>query len=121
MIEQEEIHEYNLRCAEFMKNMKYKKAHEYRKPFENLKYLYKVDTSIYDKPWTEELQQKISNTKIGEIFLGYCIDIRELKFHSDWNWIMEVCISIGMECVTSNKEQLIQQIYDKLRSMETNS
>jgi len=44
-----------------------------------------------------------------------------LKFHSDWNWIMEVCISIGMEFVTTNKEQLIQQIYDKLRSMETNS
>lgn len=44
-----------------------------------------------------------------------------LKFHSDWNWIMEVCISLGMEFVTTNKEQLIQQIYDKLRSMETNS
>jgi hypothetical protein len=44
-----------------------------------------------------------------------------LKFHSDWNWIMEICISIGMEFVTTNKEQLIQQIYDKLRNMEINS
>lgn len=47
--------------------------------------------------------------------------LESMQFHSDWNWIMEICISISMEFVTTNKEQLIQQIYDKLRNMEINS
>lgn len=42
-------------------------------------------------------------------------------YHSDWNWIMEVCIKLGMEFVITNKEQLILNIYDKLRNMETNT
>ena len=33
-------------------------------------------------------------------------------FHSDWNWIMEVCIKLGMEFVTTNKKQLILIIYE---------
>jgi hypothetical protein len=49
------------------------------------------------------------------------ISVEDLNYHEDWNSLMEICISIGMEFVTTNKEQLIQQIYDKLRSMETNS
>lgn len=49
------------------------------------------------------------------------IPLEYLDYHEDWNSLMEVCIGLGMEFVTTNKEQLIQQIYDKLRSMETNS
>jgi hypothetical protein len=49
------------------------------------------------------------------------IPIENLDYHENWNSLMEVCIGLGMEFVTTNKEQLIQQICDKLRSMETNS
>ena len=79
---QEEILDYNKRCAEFL---------------------------------GEEMTTYFVETQMD------LIGSSELHFHSDWNWIMEVCISLGMEFVTTNKEQLIQQIDDKLRSMETNS
>lgn len=89
---QEEILEYNKRCAEFLG--------------------VDVDYSIeVYKDSKSPLRNHIDNKPKSE----------PLLFDDDWNWIMEVCISLGMEFVTTNKEQLIQQIYDKLRSMETSS
>ena len=85
---QQEIIEYNKRCAEFL-------GWDYNK--------------FMDR-WNEDMHHQYS-----------FVESIELKFHSDWNWIMEVCIKIGMEFVTTNKEQLILEIYDKLRSMETNT
>lgn len=85
---QEEINDYNRRCALFL-------GWSYNKDFDEYE---PTDYRFGSAKWLSDMQ-----------------------FHSDWNWIIEICISIGMEFVTTNKQQLIQQIYDKLRSMETNS
>ena len=89
---QEWIRNYNKKCAEF------------------LGWKYDSKTSIH---FTK-------GTWIDNKNIGHCAE-RGLSFHSDWNWIMEVCIKLGMEFVTTNKKQLILEVYDKLRSMETNT
>ena len=116
---EQEILEYNKRCAEFL-GWKYSQNYESFNEFDNI---WEKET---DGVWYKE-SDRIENPKGYELYYVkvngfYLKDYNYiLKFHSDWNWIMEVCISLGMEFVTSNKEQLIQQIYDKLRSMEANS
>lgn len=82
----------------------------YRVPL-NFPFEYKHPTEIYmmyNNPQDVPVQTKR-------------VSLADLKFDSDWNWIMKVCITLGMEFVNTNKEQLIQQIYDKLRDMEINS
>lgn len=95
-MQEQEIIEYNKRCAEFLKGMVYVKSHpnaDYSK-YKNLEYMYKVDTSQYITPFSQELSAKINHTIIGNIVLGYMINLTELKFHEDWNWIMEVVEAI---------------------------
>lgn len=89
---QEEILDYNKRCAKFLGAELY-----IPKPWY---YLPKYQEHYYFKNRYEPNR----------------FTLKMMKFHSDWNWIMEVCISLGMEFVTTNKEQLIQQIYDKLKT-----
>lgn len=84
---QEEILEYNKRCAEFLKGMTYIKT------FPNSKF-YKVDTSSFEKPMSKDLNSKINSFTVGEIFLSYTIDLEKLQFHSNWNWIMEIVEAI---------------------------
>lgn len=101
----EEIKNYNRLCAEFL-------------GAKNLGKLGYSDLESYshDLFIREEWSNKYQNSIETDITV-----LSSMSFHSDWNWIMAVCIGLGMEFVTTNKEQLIQQIYDKLRSMETNS
>lgn len=64
---QEEINKYNHRCAEFL-GFKYKNQAKFWA-------IYPLDNNSY-------LRQ-----------LGY-VRMDELKFHSDWNWIMEIVKAI---------------------------
>jgi hypothetical protein len=89
---QEEILQYNKRCAEFLKGMTYIK----RLPEGELLShdLYKVDLSSFEKPYSQELVSKGNYFKSGDVTLSYVILLSELKFHSHWNWIMEIVEAI---------------------------
>lgn len=92
-MEEEQILEYNIACAELIKCMKYKRAfedEECKPPFTMLKYRYKVDISSYPKPLTSEVTDMVTHANFGKVYLGGYIDVHELKFHNDWNWIIEV-------------------------------
>lgn len=80
---------FNKLCAEFLKEMKYKERMSNSLDI-RAKYVYIIDTSDFEKPFSKELTNKINHTRIGCITLGYSIDLRTLKFHNDWNWIIEV-------------------------------
>lgn len=69
-MKEQEILEYNKRCAEFMG-------------------LKRGWWNYQEKPLTEDKKQWLDID--GKTFLGtsvYCD--KDLQFHSDWNWIMEV-------------------------------
>lgn len=91
-----QIEEYNKLCAEFMGLI----------PLQN-PYLgaYTINDSI---DMSQSFSDLLHSEMEGESWYVHP------KFHSDWNWIMEVCTKLGMEFVITNREQLIQQIYDKL-------
>jgi|694.fasta_scaffold00478_85 hypothetical protein len=86
----EEIIEFNKRCAEFLKDMKYIRAYP-----ESSNLMYKIDTSLFKTPFSKELTSKINHFESGEVILRYMILLEDLKFHSDWNWIMEVYLKIN--------------------------
>jgi hypothetical protein len=87
---QEEILEYNKRCAEFLKGMIYIRSF----PESLFNHNYKIDTSSFEKPFSKELTVKINSFQSGDVVLGYMVLLSKLKFHSDWNWIMEVVEAI---------------------------
>lgn len=112
---QEEILDYNKRCAEFLGYTFSHYTNDKSKATPEIKFVWGAEAEILKRcnAWW-----RCSKTPDDNFSWNFPSD---LLFHSNWNWIMEVCISLGMEFVTSNKEELIQQIYDKLRSMEANS
>lgn len=73
---QEEILEYNKRCAEFLGAIYAKHAEAWG--FGNAK-------NIGSKMFHGVMYHNVIQAERFE---------KELKFHSDWNWIMEVCIDI---------------------------
>jgi len=116
---QKEILDYNKLCAEFL-------GWKFSQNYENFDEYYYRWNKENDGVWYRD-EDFVENPESFDAYYvkvnGICLKkyLYTLKFDSDWNCIMEVCIGLGMEFVTTNKEQLIQQIYDKLRSMETNS
>lgn len=80
----EEILEYNKRCAEFL-DWKKTYAHEFDK------YGYCQTVDGYETPFINI----ISDEQIIEYNNSrFTYSERELQFHSDWNWIMEVVEAI---------------------------
>ena len=128
---QEWIDQYNKKCAEFLgwKFFENSKRGVEGYPFGGHDGF--ETTSVWIKNPTQKYIDNPCHTHYEYLDGSYNGDISQkdlfddytysLKFHSDWNWIMEVCIKLGMEFVITNKEQLILNIYDKLRSMETNT
>jgi hypothetical protein len=105
MIKKFNKEEYGKMCAEFL-GWKEDFAHE----LDRYGYVQTIDG--YKTPFLN-----IAGHESNRSMLIH--SIAQLKFDSDWNWIMEVCTKLGMEFVTSNKEKLVHEIYDKLRSMAT--
>ena len=54
--------------------------------------------------------------------LGY-VQMCNLKFHSDWNWLMEACKYLGMEFVNTDTLTTFKIVSDEARkrNMETHS
>jgi len=80
---QEEILEYNKRCAEFL-------GYVNTTPTDK-------DFNIYEK----------ENGVVGQL-----IEVMSMKFHSDWNWIMEVLSSILEKCSDSDDMEAYYNILD---------
>lgn len=88
---QQEIREFNIKCAEFLHI--FDQGSQY-----NFLFVY-ADTSFF-----------IDSDKTPDK------DIYDyLLFDTDWNWLMEICINLDMKFVTTDKQQLIQQVYEKLK------
>lgn len=93
----EEILQNAKLIVEFVKGMQYKKMQyesNYDSAFPNLKYLYQVDKDKLSKPITKEINEKINNFMFANTNISYIIDLRELKFHSCFNSIMQVLCKI---------------------------
>jgi hypothetical protein len=69
---------------------------KYRKAFPNVDYNYSyfVDTNEMKLPMSKELTKKVNNFQSGPINLSYGIQLDMLKFHTDWNWILEMVDAI---------------------------
>lgn len=118
---------FNKRCAEYVKEMKYilpwTGTGSDLEIYPNLEFLYKVDTSCFEIPMNLELNSKISEVPFCDSSLKYYIDLRDLKFHSDWNWIIELLYLIkkrnGIDIdFTSDKNEMINRIDEILKGLE---
>lgn len=119
---------FNKRCAEYVKEMKYilpwTETGSDLEIYPNLEFLYKVDTSCFEIPMNLELNSKISEVPFCDSSLKYYIDLRDLKFHSDWNWIIELLYLIkkrnGIDIdFTSDKNEMINRIDEILKGLES--
>lgn len=116
---------FNKRCAEYVKQMKYifgSPGSDFEK-YPDLKFLYKVDTSGFETPISSELNLRICETIFCGVGLRYYIVLTDLKFHSDWNWIVELLILIkqrnGIDLdLTSDKNEMINRIDEILKGLE---
>lgn len=81
---QEEINDYNRRCAELLKWD-----------------LWETDNSAFIPPknFDEELER-----------IYEALYVEDLKFHSDWNWIMEIVEAIS---VKFGEPPLFKEVYQK--------
>lgn len=120
-----ETQKFNKRCAEYVKEMKYILPYPDSdlEKYPNLEFLYKVDTSCFEIPMNLELNSKISEVPFCDSSLKYYIDLRYLKFHSDWNWIIELLYLIkkrnGIDIdFTSDKNEMINRIDEILKGLE---
>lgn len=120
-----EIQLFNKRCAEYVKEMKYilSSTRSDLEIYPNLEFLYKVDTSGFKKPMDLEFNKKLNEVPFCDSSLKYYIDLRDLKFHSDWNWIIELLYLIkkrnGIDIdFTSDKNEMINRIDEILKGLE---
>ena len=116
---------FNKRCAEYVKEMKYIFPYpdsDFKK-YPDLIFLHKVDTSGFKKPMDLEFNKKLNAMPFCDSYLKYYIDLRDLKFHSDWNWIIELLYLIkkrnGIDIdFTSDKNEMINRIDEILKELE---
>lgn len=120
-----ETQKFNKRCAEYVKEMKYILPYPDSdlEKYPNLEFLYKVDTSGFEIPMNLELNLKLNAMPFCDSYLKYYIDLRDLKFHSDWNWIIELLYLIkkrnGIDIdFTSDKNEMINRIDEVLKGLE---
>lgn len=121
-----EIQLFNKRCAEYVKEMKYILPYPDSdlEKYPNSEFLYKVDTSVFKKPMDLEFNKKLNAMPFCDSYLKYYIDLRDLKFHSDWNWIIELLCLIkkrnGIDIdFTSDKNEMINRIDEILKGLES--
>ena len=119
-----EIQLFNKRCAEYVKEMNYilSSTRPDLEIYPNLEFLYKVDTSGFEIPMNLELNLKLNAMPFCDSYLKYYIDLRDLKFHSDWNWIIELLYLIkkrnGIDIdFTSDKNEMINRIDEILKGL----
>ena len=106
-MKEEEILEYNKRCAEFLRASKTDKRCSI-----NPEYIF--PTFTFYKAEMEPDYRGGSYLEHNE----HCniVALCEMKFHSDWNWIMEVrdkIIVLGFNVLIGNNNCVIEQPYGK--------
>jgi hypothetical protein len=72
--------EFNKMCAELLVEIPYVQSYS---------------NNIFDKSFEYTQQNYKSLFVKNDVILGYIIDLTKLKFHTSWDWIMEVWIKLN--------------------------
>jgi len=120
---QEQILEYNKLCAEFLGWELYKAKYAYHTVYGSFDE-WDEPTEVYVKNPTEEFKKHLILSNPEEVGLSWDFKLFDdyyyvstLKFHSDWNWIMEVvqkCLIGEAEHNPEISNVTIKNIYESL-------
>lgn len=78
----------NIIILEFLKECKYGKRKD------SITFLFVCLEGKWKSPRTDEINELLTNFKIGQNTVGHLINPYTLTFHCNWSWLMDVVIKI---------------------------